>query len=68
MAALPDSIPVPPFPRWTGVRARLAPARAARPGYLAVIVTAPTITRRARLWLAWHHLTKGADDRAPSDN
>lgn len=65
MAALPSHVPIPPFPRWTGMRATLG-----RPHYhgptpagveLAVVAHVPPITRRARLWMAWRVATATAE-------
>ncbi|WP_159058990.1 hypothetical protein [Streptomyces scabiei] len=48
--------PVPPFPRWTGVRAYAAGPHRDPGGGLAMTVSA-RLTRRARLWVRWRLLT-----------
>lgn len=54
--------PVPPFPRWTGVRADVCGPTVRQNGAL-VVKLKVRLTRRARLWVRWRMLT----GRWPSD-
>lgn len=67
MARMPKRMPVPGFPRWTGLHVRLGP-----PDFdgLRMFVNASVspITYRARIWWAWRALTRrGVPDAAPLD-
>lgn len=64
MAAMPRRVPLPPFPQWTGMYATIS-----APRQQGLTVTAdlhiPSITLRARLWIAWRTLTRrGVPDAA----
>lgn len=64
MASLPPYVPIPPFPRWTGMRVTLGQPHQ-RGRTLTVRLHVPSITRRARLWIAWRTLTRqGMPDAA----
>jgi hypothetical protein len=64
VAALPSYVPLPPFPRWTGMRVTLG--QPSHDGHtLTATVHVPSITCRARLWVAWRMLTRrGVPDAA----
>ncbi|MFI1677052.1 hypothetical protein [Streptomyces sp. NPDC020607] len=61
---MPATIPIPPFPRWTGMKATLgSPLRTS--GGIQVSLSFH-VTKRARLWMLWLRLTgKEVPDAAP---
>lgn len=64
MAALPPYVPIPGFPRWTGMRVRLGAPRATG-ATVTVVLTVPRITYRARLWAMWRVISRqGVPDAA----